>query len=212
MSKRYDCIIWDWNGTLIDDVSVALSSVNDMLIKRNMKTIDIQDYYNYIDTPIIRFYEHLFDLNIVTFDTIAKEFAIGYDKHIPENPVMDNAREMLGFFKEQSISQLIISASNQEKIDAAAKAYGLYEYFACVSGADNINAESKIHRAKNIIKSFNSSWDKTLVIGDTLHDFQMAQHLGVDCVLLSRGHQGKADLQTANVPVIDNLIDLAELV
>ena len=53
-------ILWDWNGTLADDVQVALRSVNDILARRNRSPITTEDYYSYIDTPIRRFYEHLF--------------------------------------------------------------------------------------------------------------------------------------------------------
>ena len=74
-------ILWDWNGTLADDGYASLLAVNDMLEKRSMPAITMEQYYQYIDTPISKFYEHLFDLNQVTMDTIAVEFAEGYARH-----------------------------------------------------------------------------------------------------------------------------------
>ena len=51
-------VIWDWNGTLADDVRVALQSVNDILARRGREPITLEQYYSYIDTPIRRFYEN----------------------------------------------------------------------------------------------------------------------------------------------------------
>ena len=63
--KTPKTVIWDWNGTLADDGYASLLVVNDILAKRNMPPITMDQYYQYIDTPISRFYEHLFDLNKV---------------------------------------------------------------------------------------------------------------------------------------------------
>lgn len=212
MIKSYDCIIWDWNGTLIDDVYVALNSVNDMLLKRDMKSISIDRYYSYLDTPIIKFYEHLFDLNEVPFDTIVKEFSIGYDKHIPQNPVAENAENMLKLARGKGIAQLVISASQQDKIRRDAEKFGICNYFNCISGAQDSNAESKIHRAQRVVDAVCGKDSKALVVGDTLHDYEMAEKLGADCVLFSGGHQSKTDLQTAGVPVIDDLSKLGDFI
>ena len=59
---KYKNILWDWNGTLIDDVGVALEAVNIMLERRSLPKINIGQYYSYVDTPIIRFYEKCFDM------------------------------------------------------------------------------------------------------------------------------------------------------
>lgn len=208
MSNSYDFILWDWNGTLIDDVYVALNSVNDMLIKRKMNTIDIEQYYSYLDTPIIKFYEHLFDLNTIPFETIIEEFEIGYNKYIPERPVFKNAENILDKAKAKGIKQLVISASAQEKITSDARQWGIHKYFDVISGADNMNAESKITRAKNVLYDFGASPNKSIVIGDTLHDYYMAEELGARCILFSRGHQRKSDLLTTSAPVIDSLTEV----
>ena len=83
--KEYKVIIWDFNGTLIDDVKAALESVNDMLRRRNLPLINMEQYASYVDTPIIKFYEHIFDdLYSMDFGEIAIEFNEGYEKHLPQ--------------------------------------------------------------------------------------------------------------------------------
>lgn len=206
------CVFWDYNGTLIDDVNAALESVNDMLRKRAMPCIDLEQYRSYIDTPISKFYEHLFDLNEIPFDVIADEFSLGYEKHIAPNPVMNGAEELLGYFSELKRFQAIISGSQQNVIENGAKRYGLYGYFDLISGADDHYVKSKVKRAESIARLHCKSSDEILVIGDCVQDFEVASALGARCVLLSAGHQSREDLQNTGAVVVDRLVDIIEVV
>ena len=73
MNLKYKYIVWDWNGTLLDDISASLASVNDMLIKRNMDIIDIVRYKECIGVPIICFYEQVFDLEKEEYEDLLRE-------------------------------------------------------------------------------------------------------------------------------------------
>lgn len=206
------CVFWDYNGTLIDDVGVALESVNDMLRTRDMPCINLEQYKSYIDTPISKFYEHLFDLNVISFDTIASEFQLGYERHIGSNPVMDGAKELLAHFSNLGRFQAIISGSQQSVIESGAKRYGLYEYFDLISGADDHYVQSKVKRAQNIAKLHCKSSDEILVIGDCVQDFEVSKALGAKCVLLTAGHQDRSDLQKTGAVVVDRLLDIKNII
>ena len=92
-------VIWDWNGTLADDVRVALQSVNDILARRGREPITLEQYYSYMDTPIRRFYENLFHpLPDDLFDTLMLEFNQGYRRHMTSTGLMEGAKEALGRF------------------------------------------------------------------------------------------------------------------
>ena len=78
-ASKYKLIIWDWNGTLYADRDISLMTVNYILDKRGMPPITLEQYYSYVDTPITRFYEHLFDMSKVSFDeNIFGAFMKGY--------------------------------------------------------------------------------------------------------------------------------------
>lgn len=202
------CVFWDYNGTLIDDVGTALESVNDMLRKRDMPCIDLEQYKSYIDTPISKFYEHLFDLNEIPFEVIANEFDVGYEKYISADPVMGGARELLSHFSKLGSFQAIISGSQQSVIEQGAKRYGLYGYFDLISGADDHYVNSKVKRAESIAKRHCKSSDEILVIGDCVQDFEVSRALGAHCILLTAGHQSRKDLQQTGVPVVDSLLEI----
>ena len=77
--KNY--IIWDWNGTIIDDVGIALNAVNDMLREQDRPEITLEEYRKAMDTPILRFYEQFFDMDVTDFDWIAERFQSYYVHH-----------------------------------------------------------------------------------------------------------------------------------
>lgn len=207
-NKKYECVVWDWNGTIVDDVNASLLSVNDMLIKRNLPTITIQQYHQYLDTPIYKFYEHIFDLSKITFDVIQSEFNSGYNKHISDNPLNNGAIAVMKMLKQSNIKQVIVSSSNQEIVQKGAEKLGVAEYMDYISGSSDNFVGSKVERAIGVISKITTNYSNVVVIGDTLHDCQLANEIGADCILLSTGHQSKADLQTTGKPVIDSLNEL----
>ncbi|MEE0060137.1 MAG: HAD family hydrolase [Acutalibacteraceae bacterium] len=207
-NKKYECVVWDWNGTIVDDVNASLLSVNDMLIKRNLPIITMAQYHEYLDTPIYKFYEHIFDLSEITFDVIQTEFNLGYNKHIPEKPLNKGAIRLMQALKEIGVKQVIVSSSSQEIVQNGAEKYGVAEYMDYISGSSDNFVGSKVERAVGVISRFADDYSKVVVIGDTLHDCQLANEIGADCILLSTGHQSKEDLQTTGKPVIDSLEEL----
>lgn len=206
--KKYDCVVWDWNGTIVDDLNASLLSVNDMLIKRDLPTITVQQYHEYLDTPIYKFYEHIFDLSKITFDVIQTEFNSGYDKHISDNPLNDGAISIMQKLQQNGIKQVIVSSSNQNIVQNGAEKLGVAEYMDYISGSSDNFVGSKVERAISVISKVTTNYSRVIVIGDTLHDCQLANEIGADCILLSTGHQSKTDLQTTGKPVIDNLNEL----
>ena len=87
-ASKYKLIIWDWNGTLYADRDISLMTVNYILDKRGMPPITLEQYYSYVDTPITRFYEHLFDMSKVSFDEIDEAVSLITDSAHPDATVI----------------------------------------------------------------------------------------------------------------------------
>ncbi len=204
-------IIWDFNGTLLDDVDVAVAAVSDMLQSRGRGPMTRQWYREIMDMPIIRYYEKLFDLSKVSFEQLSREFVDGYARHFSQARVMPGACRLIERFSAAGCRQVIISSFEQERLRAILRELGLAERFDTVLGAGNIRAESKIERATNWLRESGAQPDCVLVIGDLVHDWEMAQTLGARCVLLDRGHQSRGDLLRCGCPVVHNLEEIAGL-
>ncbi len=202
----YKYIIWDWNGTLLDDADAAMSSVNDMLKERNMPPIDMKRYRECIGVPIIRFYEKVFDLENEDYGEILKSYNEGYLRHLENTTLSQGAEEALEYFKSNGCTQIIVSSSNYEQLTANIHKYGIYEYFDAILGASDYLATSKIERA---IKYLEKHCDgKALVIGDLVHDAEMAKEIGADCILLSTGHEMRERLEKTGLRIIDSLKEI----
>ena len=209
---KYTTIVWDWNGTLLDDAAICAECVNDMLRKRNMQTLDLATYRGYVENPIIKAYEHIFDLNVVTFDTIVKEFYESYPKYIKDASLIPGAVQMLDFFKERGCRQIIITAAHTPDVVEFLCRFGIKSYFDAVLGSKDLQGGSKISWAMEYTKSENFSKEKLLVIGDTAHDAETAAAIGADCILFSGGHQDEKRLMATGCPVVKSLLEIPSLI
>lgn len=211
--KEYKVLIWDFNGTLIDDIDAALSSVNDMLIRRSLPVINFEQYASYVDTPIIKFYEHIFeDLYSMDFDEIAAEFNEGYENHLKDRAVMAHADEVLEYFNGKGKLQTVISATHINKVTKRLAEFGLADYFDRILAHDNLIAEDKTHLAVKYFAEKGIDPNEAIVIGDCVADFKMAQAIGCDCVLTTQGHQSRLEFAETTAVVIDSLTELKNLI
>lgn len=210
--KDYKCIIWDWNGTLLDDVELNMSIADDMLVKRGMKPIESKEFYlREFGFPVIDFYVKVgFDLENEDFTLVAREYANLYNENYPHAEIFHDVREVLSFIKHSGREQLIISATEQGYLSKQVEYFELEHFFTDVLGSGNVLGNSKIETARKWMqeKSFDPS--EVLFIGDTLHDAQTAGTIGCDCVLVARGHNSRERLEKTGYPVYSDLDFLKE--
>lgn len=207
--KRYKVVIWDWNGTLADDVGASLLATNDILKHHGKAPIDMVQYYEYIDTPISRFYAHLFDLDEVPMSVIGREFYEYYPKYFEGLQV--GAEALLEKLQQTGTVQVILSSAHRENVEKDTARFGISRYFETILAADDLLADSKVDRGKDWIEGQEIDPGDMVMIGDTLHDFETARAMGVDCILCAIGHQSEQDLRTAGVPVVTEFRELSEL-
>ncbi len=206
----YQYIFWDWNGTVIDDVGVALDAVNQMLRERNYPEITLQRYRELMDTPIIHFYEPIFDLEKYPFEEIADEFQILYQGGAPQP--YESVPELLQQFQAQGKHQIVLSSSQQQSILALSGVLGLRNYFDAILGADDIYSLSKVGRAVGYLQQNQIMPEQCVLIGDTVHDYEVACHMGISCVLLACGHDDRGRLQKCGCPVCECPQQLMEVI
>lgn len=209
---KYTHIIWDWNGTLLNDIGASLASVNDMLEMRGMEPIDIVRYRECISVPIKGFYEKVFDLENEDYSEVLRQYNEGYLFHLKDCGLTEGACEALDFFESQGAKQIIVSSSNNAQLCENVRKYGVWEKFDAVLGAADYMATSKIERAVDYLKKEGARSENVLVIGDLEHDAELAREIGAECVLLSSGHEKPERLAAANAPVIDDLHELISIV
>ncbi len=202
-------IIWDWNGTLLNDIDLCVRTINEMLEKRSLPLLSVEKYKEVFSFPVKNYYEKIgFDFDEEPFEKPALEFTDKYNARVCECALQENSLKVLDYFNSIGIRQFILSAMKQDALEKCLNYHQINHYFEHVSGLDNHYAESKIENAHRLISDFNLVPDELVLIGDTVHDFEVGCELGCQCVLIANGHQSKEVLAGTGVLVIDELNQL----
>lgn len=209
--KKYSLVIWDFNGTLIDDVEAALGAVNDMLIKREQPQIDIAKYKSAVDIPIWKFYETVFLPDTITQDEAIEEFEIGYNKYLCDEPLMDGAKDLLEYFSSRGTKQIVLSASHVNKVKSRLAELDILHFFHKVLGRNDDNVEDKSYLARQYFSDSVITPSEVLVIGDCVNDYEMAQNLGCDCILTTQGHHSRQEMKGILSPIVDSLHEIISI-
>ena len=201
----YSHILWDFNGTILNDVETGIRSVNTLLARRKLKTLDtIEEYREYFTFPIINYYRKLgFDFDAESFDDIAIEWVAEYLDNEKYAFINSGITDVL---KRIEIPQIILSASEKGMLIKQLTDLGIIDYFDEILGLDNLKAGSKIDIAKEWISRVKPT--AAVLIGDTVHDYETATAIGIDCILVTGGHQNKGTLLKCSVPVLDDIRDV----
>lgn len=204
-----DIIFWDWNGTLLNDVLVCIDCMNDMLRKRKMQEIDQNIYKTIFNFPVKDYYKKLgFDFNIDKFEDLSVEFISKYNSRVKDAGLQSSAIEALRFFEKQRKKQIIISAMEQQMLEKLLEIYQIRHYFSDVVGLSNIYANSKVELAEKYFSDNNINPGNAVLIGDTIHDAEVAEALGIELILVSNGHHNKERLSVNGYRIIDNLEEI----
>lgn len=204
--NKYDHIIWDWNGILVDDVNLCVTVLNKVLTKYNMPLTSRSQYIEHFNHPVKDYYQGLgFDFSRCSFDDIAILFNSEYEQLRAFCTLQDHAEYSLKCLSMAGYQQSILSAYQQHRLEEAVDIYELKAFFTKIAGLDDHYANSKIERGKELLEDLRADHSKVLLIGDTVHDFEVAQFIGTDCILLANGHNQKERLEKCNVPVYDSI-------
>ena len=208
-SSQYKHIIWDWNGTLLDDGWLFVDVMNSILRSRGMNTITLEKYREIFGFPVKDYYLKLgFDLEKEPFEESGLEFIKGYENRKYDAQLYPHVISLLKGLRERGISHSILSAQHQTLLDDLTQYYNIRHYFIEIIGLDNYYAYSKVENGIEWAKHINLSLQEILMIGDTDHDFEVAKAIGIDCILLSHGHHCSRRLEQTGTMVMQNLLDV----
>lgn len=207
--NNYKHIIWDWNGTLVDDVWLVVEIMNKMLKKRHLPGIDAKKYREIFDFPVTKYYIKLgFDFSRESFEDLTVEFIGEYYDRFNECKLFYETEKVLQEIKDLGISQSILSASKEDVLIEKIKYYKIETFFCKIIGLDNHYAESKIERGKKWIADLHVNPREVLLIGDTVHDFIVSKHIGSDCQLIANGHNSRKKLEKLGVCVVGSMQEM----
>ena len=197
-------IIWDWNGTLLDDVGHAVSIMNSLLEEHELPKLERERYRKIFDFPVLRYYEALgFKFEKESFESLCHKFVDRFMAGFANLPLIPEMKSVLMTLHQDGLSQSVLSATDQPNLNSMVSHFDLNGVFQFVFGIDNKFAGSKIDRGHELIRLSGIPKNETVIIGDTLHDLEVARALGIDAVLISHGHQCPTRLRPHHELVIE---------
>ena len=205
---RFQHIIWDWNGTLLDDTQAGVNAVNAMLAARRLPTLDVATYREVFGFPVKDFYRAVgFRLETEDWDAMAREF---HDRFLADTTLRlhADATRALACFQTAGVGQSVLSASEQSILDTMLTDFGVAHYFDIIFGVDNLYGHSKLELGRALLARIARPPEAVLMIGDSLHDYEVSEDLGVPCLLIAQGHQSYARLARTGAPVLNCLADI----
>lgn len=204
-------IIWDWNGTLLDDVDISIEAMNAILSENNLPLINRTYYQQIFRFPVKYYYE---DLGLCVdndrFEKVGLHFMDEYRSRIPKTELFPDAIETLQYLRGK-YNQYILSAMEQNLLENMTKDFGVDKYLDGVYGIDNHLGGKKIEVGKQLLKTLSLQGDECLMIGDSIHDSEVAKACGFKCMLYSGGHVSVEKLQKTGIPIINSLSDLKSI-
>lgn len=213
--KKYKNIIWDWNGTLLNDLDLCLSIANGMLANHQNKTLDIAAYRTAFGFPITTYYEKIgIDLAKESFDVLTDKFVTNYNQAVKNCGLHEGVIDTLNHFQQHQKNQFILTAAHLDFVTPLLDQFNIHHYFEAVEGVDNYKAEGKAARGIRMMEEQKIQSSETVLIGDTYHDFEVASAMGVDCILVANGHQSierLVEFTKNQIVIINELNQLYEL-
>lgn len=207
--SKYRHIIWDWNGTLLDDAWLCREIMNGQLRKRGLPVISRERYETVFDFPVERYYRTVgFDWAKESFAEAGTEFILEYEKRKKECRLQAGAKALLQRVEQMGISQAVLSAYAHPTLVEFLGHFGVQGHFRSVAGNRDHYAAGKVEQGLEMLEELHVRPQETVLIGDTTHDAEVARAMGVDCLLIPCGHNSRERLERCGFPLVAGLGDL----
>ena len=211
--RKYTHVLWDFNGTLLDDVDASIESANALLERHGLPRIgSVEAYRSLFGFPVIDYYRRLgFDFEECSYADLAVEWVAYYLKYSALSTLYPDVVSGLEAVKSIGVTQLVLSATERGMLERQVIELGIRPYFDGLLGMENIHAYSKEEIARGWREQNPDA--RVLLIGDTDHDSDVARAIGADYVLLSCGHQSAPRLAACHpIAVAESITETLKIV
>ena len=117
MVEKYQHIIWDWNGTLFNDVGYCVEIINGILRDNDLPLVSIKTYRDKFTFPVKNYYHQLgFDFAKISFEDLSEIFISHYERSKNQVTLFTEVNETLSAIQKQGIEQSVLSAYSQNKL------------------------------------------------------------------------------------------------
>lgn len=204
-------VLWDWNGTIIADVPHVVKVNNQVFAAYGYRNTTADEYRSRFRFPVRDYYLE-YGVKEEDFPLIAREWNERYVEGFDEVPLAPHVVEAVKRFQRAGFRQVILSASQIDQLrDQVSRFRELDGVFEEILGIGDVYASSKVQLAKDYLARGGVDPADAVFIGDTSHDAEVAEAIGVRCLLISGGHQHDDVLAKTGATVLPSLLEAIEL-
>ena len=212
-------VVWDWNGTLFDDLHVVVEAVNAVMTDVGRPAITADDYQRLYTRPVHVFYERLFERTVDEdeWPHLDEVFHVAYAEKLHVAGLTEDAHHAIDRVDAAGATQSVLSMYRDHELVPLVEDLGIADRFLRVDGLRGEGGGRKDRYLAGHLERI--GWQvadldvsQVLVVGDAIDDARAAEHVGAPCVLYDGGSHPREELDLAGVPVADSLqhaLDLA---
>lgn len=206
-------LVWDWNGTLLDDLPIVVESVNVSISTVGAGSIDADDYRNHYTRPVRDFYDSLLG-RVISDEEWLRLNTTFHDEYFRRAHTVDlapGALKAMEVVDESGWSQSLLSMSPQDWLDRIVARLGIKDRFVRVDGMVEVTGGLKASYLERHLGLMGISGETTIVVGDTPDDVAAARHVGATPILFHGGSHHLELLEEEGVPIAETLVEAVEL-
>ena len=205
MAKRFDLLVFDWDGTLMDSaahIAAALQSafrdldlpVPSTAQARHVIGLGLEDAMMHLNPGLER----------RRFEEVADRYRVHFLAGDQDVGLFPAVAEGIPALKQEGYLMAVATGKSRRGLDRTLLATGLRPHFHASRCADEGFPKPHPEMLQVIMEMLGTEPDRTLMIGDTTHDLQLAQNAGVAAVAVEYGAHPRDDLVTMNPLVCVN--------
>ena len=210
MSKEFDLIVWDWDGTLADSTGMITNAIVTAAEQVGLPTLDPHAARNIIGLGLRESIHALYgDIPAEKAQALAQQYTANYYAGEAAIPLFEGAKELIVELNRRGFKLAVATGKGRRGLNLALQHCGLAQYFHATRTVDECFSKPHPQMIDEIMDFCVVRPERTLMIGDSSYDLQMAEHAGVQGVAVTFGAQSRDKLLDYNsIQMFDQFKDL----
>lgn len=206
-------VVWDWNGTLLDDLPIVVEAVNRSIGSFGAGPIDADSYRDHYTRPVRAFYHSLLGRKILDpeWERLNDDFHEAYYELATGVGLAPDAMEAIELVDSLGWTQSLLSMSEHDWLESIVSRLGLMPRMSRVDGLEGEMGGRKAGYLKAHLERLGIDGTSVVMIGDTPDDVAAARTVGGTPVLYHGGSHHLELLNAQGVPVAESLVEAVEI-
>jgi len=188
MAKRYDLIVFDWDGTVMDSTAVIASSIQAACRDLDLPVPSDEAARHVIGMGLVQALQHAVpDAPEDLYEPLAERYRHYFMAHDASIPLYAGAAETVAELHEEGYLLAVATGKSRKGLERVLDSSGLRSYFRATRTADQTFSKPHPAMLLELMDELMVDAGRVLMIGDTTHDLQMAINAGVAAVGLTHG-------------------------